>query len=298
MDLVALRTFLVVADERHFGRAAERLNLAQPAVSQQIKRLERDLGVSVLRRTSRSVELTEAGEHLRSRARSILQEVENARADVRSIRGGRAGRVAVGFVGTATYDVLPQVTRSIRRALPDIDLQVRGERLTPELLRMLRDRDVDLAVVRDPDRIEELDVSPLRREPLIAALPLDLALDRIGDGVRLADLRDQTFVTHPSGQRSAMFGAVLRACREAGFTPRDIIEVAETSTLVAFVAAGLGVGLVPESVRSVALDGVAYRRLSDVAPRTDLLLAARAGQSTPATRSVRDVILRQVRGHG
>ncbi len=294
MDLAALRTFLMVVEERHFGRAADRLNLAQPAVSQQIKRLERDLGMPVLHRTTRSVELTEAGEHLRSRAASILYEVENVHADVRSIRNGRAGRVAVGFVGTATYDVLPQVTRSVRRALPNVDLEVRGEQLTPALLRMLRDRHIDLALVRDPDQVEELDVAPLRSEFLIAAMPVDRA--GTSDQVRLADLRALTFITHPSGNRSAMFGTVLRACRQAGFSPREVIEVAETSTLIAFVAAGLGGGLVPESVRSLTLDGVAYRGLSDVRPRTDLLLAARTGGATPATRSVREVILRQVRG--
>src|SRR6478735_3949900 len=262
-DLRALRTFLVVAEERHFGRAAERLNLAQPAVSQQI------------------------------RARMILLDVERTEAELQQIRNGRAGRVAIGFVGTATYDVLPRVSRRLRAELPDIELELHGEQLSPTLLEMLAERRVDLAVVRNPELGNDFDAVHLRTEPLIAALPADLA----GHGqhaVALKDLRTRTFVTHPSGYRSAMFSAVMDACRHAGFTPREVIEVRETSTLVAFVAAGLGVALIPASVRSLALDGVAYRRLSDVRIDTELKLVNRHGDLSAAASTVRDLIINQL----
>lgn len=290
MDLGALRTFLVVAEERHFGRAAERLNLAQPAVSQQIKRLEKDLRTPVFRRTTRAVELTDAGRHLQSRARTILMAVERAEAEVAQIRCGRAGRIAIGFVGTATYDVLPRVSRRLRAELPDIDLELHGEQLSPTLLEMLAERRIDLAVVRNPQPGVDFDAVHLRTEPLIAALPVDYAR-KDQDAVALKDLAGQTFVTHPSGYRSAMFHAVMEACRQAGYTPREVIEVRETSTLVTFVAAGLGVALIPASVRSLALDGVAYRPLSDVQVDTELKLVNRREQLSAAASTVRDLII-------
>jgi DNA-binding transcriptional LysR family regulator len=292
MDLALLRTFVVVAEELHFGRAASRLNLAQPAVSQQVKRLERQLGTPLLHRTTRSVELTDAGRHLEARARSILTDVERTEVEVQQIRRGRVGRVSIGFVGTATYDVLPQVSRRIRSELPDLELEVLGERLSPALIEALQDHRLDLALVRNPEPAPDLRAVHLRTEPLIAVLPVEQAGP--GSTVRLADLSEFPFVTHPSGYRSAMFTAVLQACRQAGFLPKEVIEVGETSTLVAFVAAGLGVALVPESVRSLGLDGVAYRALADVTMPTELMLLTRAGEQSPAARSVAGIVTRTV----
>jgi len=293
-DLRALRTFLVVAEERHFGRAAERLNLAQPAVSQQIKRLEKDLGAPVFTRTTRTVELTDVGLHLLARGRTILLDVERTEAEVQQIRRGRAGRIAIGFVGTATYDVLPRVSRRLRAELPGIELELHGEQLSPTLLEMLAERRVDLAVVRNPEPGNDFDAVHLRTEPLIAALPADLA-GRTQHAVALKDLRERTFVTHPSGYRSAMFSAVMDACRQAVFSPREVIEVRETSTLVAFVAAGLGVAIIPNSVRSLTLDGVAYRPLSDVHVDTELKLVNRHGDLSAAASTVRDLVINQLR---
>jgi DNA-binding transcriptional LysR family regulator len=128
MDIRDLRTFVVVAELASFSRAAEQLHLAQPAVSQHVKRLERDLGAAVLRRSTRRVELTAVGQQLLRRARSILAEVEHAEQDVRLLESGRAGRVSVGFVGTATYDLLPRVARRVRQQLPDVALELHGEK--------------------------------------------------------------------------------------------------------------------------------------------------------------------------
>src|SRR3954468_18860019 len=127
MELRHLRSFAVLAEERHFGRAAERLHLAQPALSQQIKQLERELGVTLFSRTTRRVELTEAGGRFVGHARDVLADVDRARDDMTSLASGHAGRVSIGFVGTATYDVLPRVAREVRRELPDVALELHGE---------------------------------------------------------------------------------------------------------------------------------------------------------------------------
>ena len=288
MDLEGLRAFLKVAEHGSFSRAADSLHLAQPAVSQQIKRLERDLGCQVFERSTRRVGLTAAGEALLPRARAILAELARATDDVRLVGSGQAGRVSVGFVGTATYSLLPRVVRSVRQRLPAVELEVFGEELTPDLVVALTEHRLDAAVVRDPAPHPDLVIRSLRAEPLIAALPADHPAAG-GTTVELAALREAVFVTHPAG-RSVTFEAVMRACRDAGFVPSEIVEVRETATLVAFVAAGIGVALVPEPVQSLALEGVAYLPLADVAQRTDLAVAHGSREQPPAVMRVIELI--------
>lgn len=285
MNLQDLRTFVAVVESGGFGRAAETLHLAQPAVSQQVKRLERQLGATVLRRSTRKVELTTAGEQLLRRARTILAEVERAEREVRLLESGLAGRVALGFVGTATYDLMPRVARRVRRRLPDVELDLHGEQLSPALVESLLARELDVVAMRDPHPDPALAVRHLRSERLVAVLPADHPAAG-EDEVTLAALRTETFVTHPSGHRSIMFAAVMDACRRVGFVPNELVEVRETAALVAFVAAGAGVALVPEPVRSLALDGVTFRPLADVEQRTELVLATRADETSTAVLRV------------
>lgn len=290
MNVAALHTFVTVAELSSFSRAAERLHLAQPAVSQQIKRLERDIGAELFHRSTRRVRLTAAGELLLPRARSILADVDRAEVAIRRLAAGLSGRVSIGFVGTATYDLLPRVARSVRANLPDIELELHGEQLSPALTEALISRSIDIAVTRDPAPDPQLTVRHLRSEPLVAVLPADHP-EAARDVVALASLRDSTFVTHPSGHRSVMYDAVMHACRQAGFLPTEVVEVRETATLVTFVAAGIGVALVPEPVRSLAVEGVAFRGLADITDSTELVLATRADETSPAVAQVVDVIL-------
>ena len=294
MELRHLRSFAVLAEERHFGRAAERLHIAQPALSQQVKQLERELGVPLLTRTTRRVELTEAGARFAAHARAVLGDVARASDDMALLASGRAGRVSVGFIGTATYDVLPRVAREVARELPDVELELRGELLSPQLVAGLADRTYDLALLRpDPVDQADLDVHPLRIERLVAVLPAHhpLAGRR---RISLARLAGEPFVMHPSGHRSSVHARVLEACATAGFEPSPVVEVAETSTLVVFVAAGLGVALVPEPVRSLGLEGVTYVDLTE-APTVDLALATRKGEDAPAVQRAASLVATLVR---
>lgn len=289
MDLAALRTFVTVAEFASFSRAAEALHVAQPAVSAQIKRLERDLRVQLFDRSTRRVQLTSAGQALLPRAQLILGEAQRVREEAQLLAHGLTGRVALGFVGTATYSLLPQVVRAVRGQLPQVELEVFGEQLTPSLTADLTARRLDVAVMRDPLPGPGLEVRPLRTERFVAALPVDhrLAAEK---SVDLAALAEDTFITHPSGRRSVTYDAVIQACAQAGFAPREVLEIRETATLVAFVAAGLGVALVPEPVRSLALEGVAYRSLQDVEAVTRLVVAARSETASPTVAHVIDLI--------
>jgi DNA-binding transcriptional LysR family regulator len=288
MELRHVRYFLALAEECHFGRAAARLHVAQPALSQQIKQLEHELGVPLFLRSTRHVELTEAGRHLTGYARTLLTEAERARVHMAELAIGHAGRVSVGFIGTATYDVLPRVSRTVRARLPRITMDLRGELLTPHLVDGLLNGTYDLAVFRPGAAIEGVTTTPLRTEPLVAVLPAHHPL-AAGGQISLGALAGEPFVIHPAQPRSAMYDRVLSACDRAGFRPSSLVEVGETATLVVLVAAGHGVALVPQSVQSLRLEGVAYAPLAET-ETIDLVLGRRTDRSSPVTQQVASVI--------
>jgi DNA-binding transcriptional LysR family regulator len=286
MELRRIQYFVAVAEEAHFGRAAERLRMAQPPLSQQIKALEAEMGVVLFHRTTRKVELTPAGERFLDRARAILADVDDAVTEAGQVAAGMVGRIAIGFTGSATYDLLPSLVRVLRADLPGIELDIHGEMLTPDQVTALTDGTLDLGLLRPPVRNTALEVQVLRREPLIAVLPEHHPL-AVHDRVRLADLRDDPFITYPSHNRSVVYEAVIDACQRAGFVPASVNEVSETSTMVSFVAAGLGVALVPASVQHLRITGATYLPLAGTTQEVELALATRAGETSPHVARVR-----------
>jgi DNA-binding transcriptional LysR family regulator len=285
MELRHLRYFVAVAEECHFGRAAERLQIAQPPLSQQIKQLERELGVPLLTRSTRKVELTPSGERYLLRARTILAEVDEAGDEAVRVAAGEVGRLAIGFTGSATYELLPTLARVLDEDLPDLELDLHGEMLTPVQVAALQERTLDVGFLRPPVRDTGIDVRVLRKEPLIAVVPSEHPLAGRSK-VRLEDLRNDPFITYPSHHRSVVYDAVFDACRRAGFTPRRTQEVGETSTLVVFVAAGLGVALVPASVRHLNITGAVYLPLAGTTEEVELAVATRADDESPHVRRV------------
>lgn len=285
MELRHLRYFVAVAEECHFGRAAERLHIAQPPLSQQIKALEAELGVVLLTRSTRRVELTAVGSRYLERARAILASVEEAGAEAVRVEAGKIGRVSVGFTGSATYELVPTLTRVLAADLPEVELELRGEMLTPDQVNALVEGSLDIGFLRPPVHHPDLDVRLLRREPLIAVLPEAHPL-AAAETVRLADLRDEPFICYPSPHRSVVYEAVFNACQRAGFRPSEVVEVAETSTLVVFVAAGLGVALVPASVQHLKITGATYRALTGTTGEVELAVATRAEERSPLVARV------------
>lgn len=285
MELRHLRSFVAVAEELHFGRAAERLHIAQPPLSMQIKQLEQELGVQLLIRSTRKVELTPAGASFLDSARAILASTETAVEDARRVASGHAGRLVLGFTGSATYDVMPTLAQALKLDLPGIELDLKGEMLTPVQVTGLLDRTLDIGFLRPPARDPGITVSVLRREPLIAVLP-DTHPLATASSVRLADLRDDPFITYLSQHRSVVYDAVIEACERVGFTPEQHTEVAETSTLVSFVASGRGVALVPASVQHLAVTGAVFRPLAGQTQEVALAVATRKDDPSPQVARV------------
>ncbi|GAA1897516.1 LysR substrate-binding domain-containing protein [Williamsia serinedens] len=270
MELRHLRYFVAVADTCHFGRAAQRLHVAQPALSQAIRQLEDELGVTLFSRTTRSVTLTPAGEFFRAEAQRMIGGLERGVEGVRRIADGRTGLVRIGFTGTAAFDQLPAIARAAGTRLPTLSLEIHGDLLTPAQVEALRSGDLDVAVLRPPVAGDDIETRILKTESLVLALPADHRL--AGEpALSVADLAHDDFVLY-SDAHSAVNDAVVRSCRAAGFAPRRAHEAPGTAVLLALVAAGLGVAIVPESVRRLTLDGVVLRDL-DGAETIDLAVA-------------------------
>jgi DNA-binding transcriptional LysR family regulator len=277
VELRHLRYFRAVAEELHFGRAAERLHMAQPPLSQQILQLERELGVTLLVRSTRKVELTPAGEAYLNRVVAILDAVDEAGAQAHRIADGVEGHLAIGCVGSATYSLLPRLVRELREQLPGVDVSIRGEMLAPAQISALLTGEIDLALLRPPVEEPGVLLETLRRDRLIAALPEGHPL-ATRNSLRINDFRDEEFVAHAGYGRSVMNSILFAVCADAGFVPRVRHEVEETSTLVTLVSAGLGVAIVPEPTAALDIAGVCYRPLAPDALGVDLA-AARAEQA-------------------
>ena len=273
MELRHLRYFRAVAEELHFGRAAQRLLIAQPPLSQQIRQLERELGVELLIRSTRNVELTPAGQAYLGRTIAILDAVDDAADLARRVADGTTGRLTIGCVGSATYSVLPRLVRALSELLPDVDVRVRGEMLAPTQLAALAAGEIDLALLRPPVIDPGLSTAIIRRDSLLVALPEDHRLSKRRKRLAIADLREEDLVAHAGGGRSVMGSLLATLCADAGFTPRVRHEVEETSTLVTLVAAGLGAAIVPAPTSALDIAGVVYRPLQPRTLGVDLVAA-------------------------
>lgn len=293
MELRHLRYFLAVADELHFGRAAARLHLSQPPLSQQIRQLEAELGFQLFLRTSRRVRLTEAGRAFREEARLLLERLERAAAAARRVASGESGALAVGFVASATYALLPRLYRRFGQRHPGVALTL-AEMSTAEQVEALRTGQIQVGLARPPVGDDTLEAEPLLEEPLVAALPAGHRLAARRE-VPLPALAEEPFVLFPRQPRPGWIDVVQQACRAAGFRPAVAQEVLELSTAVTLVAAGIGVSLVPSSAQALGLSGVAYRRLRAPAPRTRLLALRRRDEPSPAVRRFLEVAREVVR---
>ena len=312
METRQLRYFVAVAETRHFGRAAERLQIAQSPLSQAIRQLEAQLGAPLFERTTRRVDLTAAGEALLPEAVRILASLDAARDQVGRVAAGALGRLRIGATGLATYRHVPELVRRLTADLPGLELAFSTDMLTPSLEAALADHRIDLAVLRPPVTDAGLAHHVLARERLVLAVPADHRLATGptpgGEGrprsvhapapvplAELADLAHDDFVVY-AAPGSVVGEAAARACRAAGFTPRRTHDADQTSIVLALVAAGVGVALLPSSVLAVAVEGVRYleiHELDEADPvTTDVALAWRRDDPQPALARALAVLCR------
>jgi DNA-binding transcriptional LysR family regulator len=293
MELRHLRYFVAVAEELHFGRAAARLGIAQPPLSQQIRQLEDELDARLFDRGGRRVNLTEAGRVYLAQAREILQRVARAGVAARRAARGETGALAVGVVPSATYGLMPRVFRTFRERNPDVALSV-AVMSSGVQVEAIRDRRLELGFARPPFGDETLVAETVYEEAVVVVLPTGhpLAGRR---ALRLEALSPEPFVLFPRDRRPGWYDFVVGTCREAGFQPVVAEEAPELATAMALVAAGIGVTLVPASVKDLRRSGVEYRELAAPPPRTRLVALRRPGEPAPVVARFLEVV-REVLG--
>jgi DNA-binding transcriptional LysR family regulator len=282
MDLGDLRAFIAVAEERHFGRAAERLGISLAQVSQRVRRLEETLKAELLIRTTRSVAVTQAGDELLAEGRALLAQVSRVEQQIRHIGTGKDGILRLGAVGSVSHTLLPRMAGIIERTMPGVKLKITAGMFTCAQERALREREIDLALLRLPVRLAGLAYRVVGRDPLVLVLSSDHPL-AAHDQVRIEDLCNEAFVTFPESSGSVVRDAVLTQCARAGFIPNSLVEVGDTGTLLGLVAAGLGVALVPSSAQSLTRSGVRFVDLG-VTENIDIALAWRAQSGSALVR--------------
>ncbi|MEW6642624.1 MAG: LysR family transcriptional regulator [Pseudomonadota bacterium] len=286
MELRHLRYFVAVAEEGHITRAAERLGMQQPPLSQQIRALERELDVQLLRRKPRGVELTDAGRALLADAHAILAHVDHAFATTRRTARGEEGRISVGFTSSAPFHpFVPRVIRAFRESYPLVALTLE-ESGTNELIDNLRNERVDAVFIRTPVADPQgLVITALLEEAMLVALPDGHPLARSDGALALDALAGETFVVYRRPNGAGFYDAIIAACHAAGFSPRVGQEAPRIVATLNLVAAGLGISVVPASLQRMHLDGVVYRGLTGAAqPTAPLRLATRRGDTSAAVR--------------
>ena len=288
MELRHLRYFVAVAEELHFRRAAERLHMSQPPLSQQIRALEQEVGARLLERSSRRVELTSAGEAFYGRAREILEAVDDAQRLARRVERGEVGRLSVGFVGSAMYSVVPELLSAFRERSAGVDLQLR-ELTTTAQLRALERGQIDIGFIRPAGERDGIAVETVLREPVVVAVPDGHPL-AARQRVRLEQLAGEPLVLLTRSGAPGLRESLARAIAGFGGEAGIVQEAEEMQTVVGLVAAGVGVSLVPESVRALVRRGVTYRALEDGDVVVELAVAWRRDDRTPVLAAFLELI--------
>jgi DNA-binding transcriptional LysR family regulator len=279
IELRHLRYFITVAEELHFGRAAARLHMAQPPLSQQIRQLEGELGFQLFHRTKRSVQLTEAGAVFLDECRRVMQQLDQAVQLGQQVSRGERGQLVIGFVSSAAYSVLPTLLQSFRAAAPDVSLELH-ELTTDQQVQWLRDRRMDVGLVRPPIEEPDFFLTLLFEEPLVVALPQQHPLAQQSQ-VSLKDLAGKPFILFPRPLAPGLYDQIISLCQQGGFSPTIVQEAIQMQTIISLVAAEIGVAIVPLSLQNLQRTGVVYRELREPTPKAAIALLTRQPDSSP-----------------
>jgi DNA-binding transcriptional LysR family regulator len=284
IELRHLRYFVAVAEELHFGRAALRLHLAQPPLSQQIRKLEEILGYPLFLRTSRAVKLTSAGEVFLERAKRTLRSVQEDMDEARSIGRGEEGFLRVGFIGSAMLTPLPAMLGRYRRLYPKVNLQLH-ESYTSAVVQKLLKGELDAGFLRDSGPASGLQIEPLFFEPFIAVVPKTHPLARY-QTISAKELREEPFVFFSPAAGTLAYEKPVSLCEEHGFRPRVVQEAPQWLTIMRLVGAGLGVTIAPACVKQIAAPNLVCLSLRNAMVQSNIELAYRTGEDRAVVEAI------------
>lgn len=281
IELRQLKYFVAVAEELHFGRAAQRLNMAQPPLSQQIRRLESQLQVRLFDRHNRSVRLTSAGTALFAKAGDILRDVSRAVDATLNAARGETGSLGIGFGFSATYTLLPALVSRYRKMYPNVQVDL-FEMTISQQIEALAKSEIDVGVLRLPLNVATLATKIVLVESLVLAIPKEHALAQRGT-LKVRELAHEQFVMAPPN-RVGFFDLIKSICRSAGFEPHIAQHATGLHTALGLVSVGMGIAIVPQSLTQTPVRNVIYKPLVD-APKSQVALAWRADDRSPIVKS-------------
>ncbi|MBT9310693.1 LysR substrate-binding domain-containing protein [Leptothoe kymatousa] len=283
MELRHLRYFLAVAEELHFGRAALRLQMAQPPLSQQIKQLEAELGVQLFSRTRRRVALTAAGVVFQQEVELLLAQLQQAVAKTQRADRGAVGSLAIAFVSSAMYSLLPEGLQRFRQHYPQVNI-VLHELSTQEQIQGLFNNQLDIGFVRPPIDQEKLQTQSVLQESLVAALPAHHPLAG-RPSIAISDLQTEAFVLFPRPKAVQLYDQIVNLCHQGGFSPNVVQQAAQMQTILSLVTANLGVAIVPESLQNLQRRGVCFVPFTQPTPQAEVCMVWRQDQPTPVVET-------------
>ncbi len=288
MELRHLRYFVAVAEELHFSRAAERVGIAQPPFSQQIKALEEEVGVPLLLRTKRTVELTAAGRAFLVEARKVLAQSERAVNMARRAARGEVGQLAVGFVSSTVYGRFSSVFGLMRKRHPDVNL-VLQDLTSEEQIEAMKAHELDVGLVRPPlQNAESLSLRVIGSEALMVAMPAGHRLAK-QKRLKVGALAREPFLLVPRHLGPGFYDQVMALCARAGFTPNVVQEARTTQTIVSLIAGGMGVSIVPASMQTFQHEGIVYRAVEPEVT-ADFAVIWRPEDRSPVLRSFLELV--------
>jgi DNA-binding transcriptional LysR family regulator len=251
--------FLAVADERHFGKAAKRLGMSQPPLSQQIQVLERSLGVRLFERSRQGVQLSREGAAILPPVQRFMEHAQRLQQAVTDARQGRTDVVTIGAINSAMFDIVPRLMRTAKQNYPQLSLSV-TEMQSADALAAVQSGEIDIALARSDEYVAALDVRPIVRDHLVLVLPIDHSLTKL-NRVSLKDLAGEGFVLFPRRSSPSYFDRITSACRQAGFSPNVLYEVPSVVSQIAYVGCGVAIGMVPSRAMRFGGGDVVFRPL-------------------------------------
>lgn len=274
MDTFRLECFVALAEERHFGRAAERCNLSQPGLSQQIQKLEATLHVQLAVRSKRMVVLTPAGAAFLAEARRVIQQMDQAIAVAQQADAGRIGQLRLGITGSALYIVFPEIARNFRTTHPGVNILVE-QMATSQAERSLRRGEIDVALVHPPLEDTELHCEMIAQPKFELAIPEGHHLSQL-PRIPLSALAGEPLIMFPRDVSPQSFDDIIQKCNDAGVTPKIEHHAHPVQSIIAMVGSGFGIGFVASSVQRLTRGGVVYRPIQGDSPRLNLGIARRS----------------------
>lgn len=282
MEFRQLKYFITLAEELHFGRAAERLHLSQPALSKQIQALEDDLEIQLFERTKHQVKLTSAGKYLLETAHRVLHDTEQGIQVAKKLTKGEIGLLRIGVTTPALYSIVPELLRKYRNRFPTVELALTGMS-TEDQVEALRNRQIDVGFLSPPIREKTLALQVVYEEPYLVALPKSHPLAN-QEYVSLASLADEPIIFYPRSKGPSLHAQFVRLCGQAGFVPNIVQEVEMPHIRIGLVAAELGVTFIASSIQSLTMAGVIYKTLVDDFLKLQIALAWRQEEQFPGIR--------------